>query len=71
MFAMGLGNAEAMNVMVTVSDDMLVEGTESYILSISVSSGPATIGAMDSATVHIADNDGKVVLSNFVAYTLQ
>ena len=44
---------------VTVADDTLIEGTECYILSISVSSGPASIGAMDTVTVNIEDNDGK------------
>ena len=61
-FAMGLGDDETMNVMVNVSDDILVEDSENYILSISVSSGPASIGALDTVTVNIADNDGKVVL---------
>ena len=59
---MGLGDDETMNVMVNVSDDILVEDSENYILSISVSSGPASIGALDTVTVNIADNDGKVVL---------
>ena len=61
---MGLGHGDTMNVMVTASDDMLVEGRETYVLSISVSSGPATIGAMDTVTVNIVDNDGKTVLVN-------
>ena len=52
-----------MNVMVMVTDDLLVEGTESYVLSISVSSGPFTIGATDTVTVNIADNDGKAKFS--------
>ena len=57
---MGLGDDESTTVMVTVSEDLLVEGTESYILSISVSSGPAVIGAMDTVTVNIDDNDCKL-----------
>ena len=57
-FAVSLGNDDTMNIMVMVTDDMLVEGTESYVLSISVSSGPAVIGAMSTITVNIADNDG-------------
>ena len=58
--AMGLGDDETMNVMVMVTEDLLVEGTESYILSVSVSSGPASIGAMDTVTVNIDDNDCKL-----------
>ena len=57
---MGLGDDNTMNVMVMVTDDMLVEGTESYILSVSMSSGPATIGTTDTVTVNIVDNDGKL-----------
>ena len=63
---MGLGDDETMNVMVMVTDDVLVEGTESYILSISVSSGPASIGAMNTITVNIADNDGEALRYNCV-----
>ena len=57
---MGLGDDNTMNVMVMVTDDMLVEGAESYILSVSLSSGPATIGTTDMVTVNIVDNDGKL-----------
>ena len=48
-------------MMVTVADDMLVEGTENYILAVSVSSGPATIGASPTVTVNLGDNEGMVV----------
>ena len=48
-----------MNVLVTPTDDLLVEGTESYTLSIVVTSGTATVGMMDTVTVNITDNDGK------------
>ena len=61
---MGLGDDNTMNVMVMLTDDMLVEGAESYILSVSMSSGPATIGTTDTVTVNIVDNDGKTVLVN-------
>ena len=55
------GNGVTMDVMVTPTDDMLVEGIESYILSIAaVTSGQATIGTMVSVSVNIEDNDGKV-----------
>ena len=47
---MGLGDDNTMNVMVMVTDDMLVEGMENYILAVSVSLGPATVGA--SPTVY-------------------
>ena len=48
-------------MMVTAADDMLVEGMENYILAVSVSSGPATIGASPTVTVDLGDNDGELV----------
>ena len=48
-------------MMVTVADDMLVEGMENYILAMSVSSGPATVGASPTVTVDLGDNDGELV----------
>ena len=48
-------------MMVTVSDDILVEGMENYILAVSVSSGPATVGASPTVTVDLGDNDGELV----------
>ena len=48
-------------MMVTVADDMLVEGMENYILAVSVSSGSATVGASPTVTVDLGDNDGELV----------
>ena len=48
-------------MMVTVADDMLVEGMENYILAVSVSSLPATVGASPTVTVDLGDNDGELV----------
>ena len=48
-------------MMVTVSDDTLVEGMENYILAVLVSSGPATVGASPTVTVDLGDNDGELV----------
>ena len=45
----------------TPVDDILIEGTENYILSIEVNSGPAIV-EVDLATVNIADNDGKFII---------
>ena len=47
---MGSGNDDTMDIMVTLLDDLLVEGTESYTLSISVSSGPASVGALGTCS---------------------
>ena len=59
-FASGAGHTASINVMVTPSDDLLVEGTESYILSISMAAGPATVGPVDTDIINIEDNDGKI-----------
>ena len=48
-------------MMVTVADDILIEGMENYILAVSVSSGPATVGASPTVTVDLGDNDGELV----------
>ena len=48
-------------MMVTVADDILVEGMENYILAVSVSSGLATVGASPTVTVDLGDNDGELV----------
>ena len=58
-FGMGSGDDDTMDIMVTLLDDLLVEGTENYTLSISVSSGPASVGALGTVTVNIADDDGE------------
>ena len=60
-FGVGLGDDETMSVMVTVADDTLLEGMENYILAVSVSSGPATVGASLTVTVNLGDNDGELV----------
>ena len=64
-FAPGLGNGITMNIMVTPLDDLLVEGTERYTLSISVSSGPASVGTMNAVTVNIEDSDCKYYKCEF------
>ena len=50
-----------MNVTIIPMNDLLVECTESYVLSIEVSSGPTIIGEINtvSATVNIEDDDSK------------
>ncbi|GAA4356577.1 hypothetical protein GCM10023151_04630 [Kangiella marina] len=51
-------NTTSVNVNVLVIDDSLVEPTETVVVTLdTVSSGNATIGAQNSATVNIADND--------------
>ena len=52
------------DVIVTPLEDLLVEGTESYILSIAMVSGPVTKAVTNTITVSIADNEGKDIIYN-------
>src|SRR5207249_1592809 len=45
-------------VLVTILDDTLVEGPETVSLSLGAPTGGATIGAQNTATLTILDNDG-------------
>lgn len=45
---------------VSILDDLLVEGTESFSVSLGTPSGGATLGAISSASVNIIDNDNSV-----------
>ena len=60
-FAMGAVNSQTINILVTPINDTDVEGTENYVLSIVVNSGPATVGTA-TVTVDILDDDGKLLL---------
>ena len=40
-------------------DDLFVEGTESYVLSIEMLAGPAEIGPVDTDIINLPDNDGN------------
>ena len=61
-FDIGANNGNTINVFVDVLDDLLVEGTECFTLSGSISTTTAAPGASfvgDPATVCILDNEGK------------
>ena len=54
------GNTDTQDVTVSINDDMLVEGLETYELTIAPTAGVATVAAGQGvATVNLADNDGK------------
>ena len=60
MFPAGSGDGATMNITVTVFNDSLLEGTESFGLSLSVRSGVATLAqGMENVTLYIMDEDGK------------
>ena len=53
-----------MNITVTVFNDSLLEGTESFGLSLSVRSGAATLAqGMENVTLYIMDEDGKSIVT--------
>jgi hypothetical protein len=57
VLAWGSGDATARTFTVPILDDTLVEGTESFFVSISNPTGGATLGSPSTASVTIADND--------------
>ena len=61
-FSTGAQNTNSVDIIVTPIEDFLVEGTESYVLSIEMLAGPAQIGPVDTDIVNIQDNDGKLMM---------
>ena len=51
------GNTQ--NVSVTIIDDQLLEGTESFVVSGNVTAPATFVLGGDMVTVHILDNDGE------------
>ena len=60
-FGPGAGDGDTMDVSVTINDDAIVEGLESYTLSVTFSSGLAVGVDTATALVNLADNDGESV----------
>ncbi|MBX3671555.1 MAG: hypothetical protein KF776_01145 [Burkholderiales bacterium] len=51
------GDASARTISIALTDDTLVEGTETFTVTLSSPTGGATLGNPATATVSIADND--------------
>lgn len=51
------GDASARTIAIALADDTLVEGTETFTVTLSSPTGGATLGSPAAATVSIADND--------------
>ena len=51
------GDASARTISIALADDTLVEGTETFTVTLSAPTGGATLGSPAAATVSIADND--------------
>lgn len=63
IFANGTVDNTTVDVIVNVVEDFILEGTEDYVLTVQVMSGPASV-SLDSISVtnNIVDNDGKYIL---------
>lgn len=53
------GGPTEQNIVVHVSNDSLLEGTESFLLTVSSQNAYTRIGKNANATLRILDNDGK------------
>ena len=67
-FDQGANDSYNQVLAINISDDQLVEGTESFVVSGNVTA-PATLGR-DTVTVGILDNDGKLALLNMQSWCL-
>ena len=55
----GTSNDNVQSLVVDITDDFLVEGTESFVISGDATAPASFVPGRDSATVNILDNDGK------------
>ena len=55
----GTSNNNVQSLVVDITDDFLVEGTESFVVSGDATAPASFVPGNDSATVNILDNDGK------------
>ena len=58
-FHQGATTGNAQNASVEITDDSLVEGTESFVVSGDVTAPTLFVPGGDTATVTILDNDGE------------
>ena len=55
----GTSNGNVQSLVVDITDDFLVEGTESFVISGDATAPATFVPGNDSATVNILDNDGE------------
>ena len=55
----GTSNGNVQSLVVDITDDFLVEGTESFVISGDATAPATFVPGQDSATVNIFDNDGE------------
>ena len=55
----GTRNDNVQSLVIDITDDSLVEGTESFVISGDATAPASFVPGRDSATVNILDNDGE------------
>ena len=55
----GTSNDNVQSLVVDITDDFLVEGTESFVISGDATAPASFVPGNDTATVNILDNDGE------------
>ena len=55
----GTSNGNVQSLVVDITDDFLVEGTESFVISGDATAPATFVPGRDSATVNILDDDGE------------
>ena len=58
-FHKGATTGNAQNASIVIIDDLIVEGTESFVVSGNVTAPSLFVPGGDTATVTILDNDGE------------
>ena len=55
----GTSNGNVQSLVLDITDDLLVEGTESFVISGNATAPALFVPGRDTATVDIMDNDGE------------
>ena len=58
-FDQGATTGNTQNTLINITDDSLVEGTESFVVSGNVTAPASFVPGQDTTTVNILDNDGE------------
>ena len=69
-FDQGANDSNVQVLAINISDDQLVEGTESFVVSGNVTAPASFVPGGDTVTVGILDNDGKFEVLNMQSWCL-
>ena len=58
-FDQGATTGNTQSTLINITDDSLVEGTESFVVSGNVTAPASFVPGRDTTTVNILDNDGE------------